>query len=275
MKKIKTKSRVALKVSAIIKFLQDTEYCPVEGPESAREMLIKMAPCILGTGAAADQRAETQSKALSDLEEVLRGALKLWYDKVKHCEDEVALAEEKKHEAMTAQESAASMIESQTGKITDATEEVEAATTAAKEAKALFKKSKGVDVSEADVEAAKAKVATLTAALKEAKAAKKTIVAAEKAAEKDIAKTSKVVANAQGHLAVEQVGLEKVQAVFAKFKALRDRKAKSPMKRKKAEPDDEDGEDGAKIVGSPSFLDRVASRIMGVSPKPEPKEDEE
>merc|ERR1740138_100008 len=231
MKKMKTKTPLQIKTGEIIKFLKDTEYCPISGPESGRQMLIKMAPFILGKGAAADQRSEQQAKALHDLEDVLRGALKKYYDKVQACEGEVALAEGKKQEANAAKENAASMIEKQQEEISQKQEEIAEATAAEKEARKALRKSKGADAEEKAATAAKAKLTTLTEALKAAQAAKKTLVAAEKAADKDIVKNSKAVVNVQGHLAVEQVGLEKVQAVFAKFKALRDRKAKSPMKR--------------------------------------------
>jgi len=74
MKTMTTKSRVDLKVSSLVKFLKDEDFCPITGPESARKMLISMVPFVLAKGAAADQRGEYQSKALSDLEEVLRDA---------------------------------------------------------------------------------------------------------------------------------------------------------------------------------------------------------
>merc|ERR1719335_757583 len=89
----KTKSPVDVKVSGIIKFLKDTENCPIAGPESGRTMLIKMAPFVLGKGAATDQRSEMQAKALDDLEEVLRNALASWFDKVKTIEGELAECE--------------------------------------------------------------------------------------------------------------------------------------------------------------------------------------
>merc|ERR1719316_2483886 len=139
----KTKSPITLKVIEVIKFLKDEEYCPVEGPESLRSMLIKMAPFVLGKGAASDQRADHQAKALHDLEDVLRGALKVWYDKVKHYEDELAVAEEKKQEATSAQESASAMLEKQAEEIVLKTEEVAEASTAAKEAKKAMRKAKG------------------------------------------------------------------------------------------------------------------------------------
>jgi hypothetical protein len=273
MMKMMKKGRIDLKVIEIVKFLKDTDYCPVEGAESGRQMLIKMAPFVLGKGAAADQRAEKQAKALGDLEDVLRGALKYWYDKVKALEDEVASAEEKKQEAHAALENAESMLVTQAEEISQKQEEIAEATVTEKEARKALRKSKGAEECVKEAEKAKAKLTTLTEALKAAKAAEKTIAAGGKAATKDIEKTSKVVVKHQASLAVEQVGLEKAQGVFAKFKALRDRKAKTPPRKRKSEPGAED-EDGAKIVSSPSFLDRVASRIMGMSPtKSEPTEE--
>lgn len=275
------KSPVDLKVREIIKYLQDTDNCHIEGPESGRTMLIKMAPFVLGKGAAADQRADVQGKALNDLEEVLRGSLRFWYEKVKTAEDAVAAGETEKAEAQKALESASEMITKQDEEIEKCKASVTEATQADKEAaKALRKASGPKKTSDEDLKAAaacattaetaKAKAAAATEALKAAQAAKKSLVAAEKDAEKAIAKKGKAVANAQGHLAVEQVGLEKVQSVFAKFKALRDRKAKSP-KKPKTESDVE-GEDTPVKSPRPSILDRVASSILGLSPKPEPTE---
>jgi len=280
VKSVKTKSPVQLKVSSVVKFLKDEEYCPIEGPESGRTMLIKMAPFVLGKGAASDQRADHQAKALADLEEVLRHALKTWFDKVKAAEDEVAHCEEKKAEAQTALESASAMLAKQEEEIEGKKAEVAEATKVEKDADKALRKATGKNKTSSEdleiageyakaAEAAKATTASLTASLKEAQAAKKTLAAAEKDAEKALTKTIKAVANQQGHLAVEQVGLEKVQGVFAQFKALRDRKHKRMPRTPKAESD---AEGAPKSPRSPSILDRVASSILGF-PKPEPTEE--
>lgn len=285
MKAIKTKTPVELKLTEILKFLKDTENCPIEGPESGRQMLIKMAPFVLGKGAASDQRSEPQAKALADLEDVLRNALRSWYDKVKHVEDEVALAEEKKGEAQAAFENAEAMIAKSEEDISEKQAEVAEASKVEKEAAKALRKAtgKGKTSSEdlviaqgcaKEVEDAKAKVAALTETLKESQAAKKSLVAAQKDAAKDVAKAGKAVANNQGHLAVEQVGLEMAQNAFASFKALRDRKAKTPMKRKPKSDDAEEGTAAGERSPGGSFLDKVASSILGLSPKPEPKEEE-
>lgn len=286
MKTLKTKSPVDLKLTEIVKFLKDTDNCPVEGPESGRQMLIKMAPFILGKGAAADQRADHQAKALQDLEEVLRTALSTWFDKVKAVEDEIALAEEKKGEAQTAVDNAAAMISKQDEEISEKQTDVAEASKAEKEATKALRKAtgKGKTSSEdleiaqqcaKEAEAAKEKTAGLTETLKASQAAKRTLVAAEKNAEKDLVKKTKAVADVQGHLAVEQVGLEKAQSVFASFKALRDRKVKTPMKKRKPKSEsdvDESTPLGERSPGG-SFLDRVASSILGIT-KPEPTEEE-
>merc|ERR1719420_2101612 len=102
MKKMKPTPSVVGKLSTIIKFLKDEESCPIEGPESGRQMLIKMAPFVLGKGAAVDQRGEHQIKALEDLEAVLNSALKHWADTVKMDEDAVHGAEQEKIEAQGA-----------------------------------------------------------------------------------------------------------------------------------------------------------------------------
>jgi len=237
-------------------------------------------PFVLGKGAASDQRAEQQAKSLGDLEEALRGSLKFWYDKVKTAEDQVAACAAEKEEAHKALESASSMITKQDEEIDEKKAAVAEATQTDKEAaKALRKatakgKTSVEDLAAAQVcataaEAAKAKSAAASEELKAAQAAKKSLAAAEKDAEKTLAKKGKAVANAQGHLAVEQVGLEQVQSVFAKFKALRDRKAKRPRK-PKTESDAES--DAPPRSPGGSFLDRVASSILGLSPKPEPAE---
>lgn len=278
MKTMTTKSRVDLKVSSLVKFLKDEDFCPITGPESARKMLISMVPFVLAKGAAADQRGEYQSKALSDLEEVLRACLATWFDKVKAAESELAHSEEEKAAAQAALEAAAAAVAKQEEEIGEKKAEVAEATKAEKEAQKALRKAtgKGKTSSEdlaiaegcaKESEAATAKATALMEGLKEAQAAKKSMVAAEKDAGKALDKKTQVVANQQGILAVEQVGLEKVQGVFAGFKALRDRKAKSPRK-PKAESDTE----GTEVPRSPSILDRVASSILGF-PKPEPTEE--
>jgi len=280
----KPKSKVDLRVKNILKYLKDEDNCPIEGPDSGRQMLIKMVPFVLGKGAAADQRGDHQAKALHDLEEVLRTALRSWFDKVKAAEDKVATCTAEKDEAQEALDNAGNMIAEQDEEIETKKADLAEATKAEKEAqKALSKatgkrKTSSEDLEAAsecakELEAAKEHTEGLSEDLKASQAAKKTLVAAERDAQKEVAKKAKVVANSQGHLAVEQVGLEKVQSVFASFKALRDRNHKrSPRKSLvKSDVEDPGTPTGARSPGG-SFLDKVASTILGF-PKPEPTED--